>query len=246
MVARFLLVVLLAVFAGRVQAQVTAAEAVAAAEAAYNAGDYAAAIEQYERLIENGITSAQIYYNLGSAYYESDDLGRALVNTLRAQRLAPRDNDINLNLVLIRALRVDVQGDDTAPLDVVAAFTAEVMTTAELGWLVFVLWTVWFMLLIVWITRSRLRLPLLVLGGVLVFALLVFAGRLIVEAQRPAAVVTAFTVTTYTGPGEDYPPLFTLHSAAELRVLERRGEWARFSLPNGRQGWVALESIEQV
>jgi SH3-like domain-containing protein len=49
-----------------------------------------------------------------------------------------------------------------------------------------------------------------------------------------------------SGPGEDYLELYRLYAAAELRVLETHDDWARFVLPDGRQGWVERDNIELI
>lgn len=245
--ASILIVMLLPSF---VFAQQTAAEAVAAAESAYDAGDYATAIELYEKLLRAGVTGAEIDHNLGSAYFQAADLGRALLHFRRAQVLVPRDGDVNRGLALVRALRVDIQGDETALIDNLAAFTAGSLTPAELGWLTFIGWAMWCVLLLMWLTRQpwrrRLRLALAAWGIVVMIGVLLFLGRLYVEGQRPAAVVTAFLTPVMSGPGEDYIEIFDLYSAAEMRVMETNGEWARILLPDGRQGWLERSAIELV
>lgn len=217
------------------------------ADAAYLAGDYATAIDLYESLVSEGFTNADIYHNLASAYFESDDLGRALLNFQRAQRFAPRDFDINKGIALARALRVDVLGDETALIDNIAGVTSGLLTTTELSILTFLLWVGWFSLLMAWIfRRDRFRLWLIGLGIVVIVMLTLLLGRLYAEQNRPAAVVTAFTAQAMSGPGEEYVSLYLLYSGAEARILEIQGEWTRFILPDGRQGWMRLEALEKV
>lgn len=230
------------------RAQLTAAEAVAQAETAYLAGDYAGAISLYEKLLEFDLRGAEIYANLGSAYFQEGDLGRALVHFRRAQALIPRDADVSRGLALVRALRVDIQGDETALIDNLAGFTAGVLTANELGWLAFGVWAIWCVVALIWILRpvwrKTLRAVLIGWGVVVIFGVILLIGRLYVEAQRPAAVVTAFLAPVMSGPGDDYLEIFDLYSAAEMRVMEIQGEWVRFLLPDGRQGWIKLSAVE--
>ena len=51
----------------------------ALADSAYSAGEYATAIDLYERLLTDG-ESAVLYYNLGNAYYKMDDMSHAILN----------------------------------------------------------------------------------------------------------------------------------------------------------------------
>ena len=85
--------------AGDASAQESSATGLMAkANERYERGGYAEATQQYEALIDRGYSDAALYFNLGNAYLESGDLGRAILNYLRARRLSPRDTDIRDNL----------------------------------------------------------------------------------------------------------------------------------------------------
>jgi len=49
-----------------------------------------------------------------------------------------------------------------------------------------------------------------------------------------------------SGPGEQYFNLFDLHAAAEVRVVEQRGNWLWVELPDVRQGWIPITAVEKV
>jgi tetratricopeptide (TPR) repeat protein len=70
------------------------------ANAAFAAGKYRAAIEQDEAVLAHHGFSAPVLFNLGNAFYQSGDLGAAILNYQRAQVLAPGDRAIAANLRL--------------------------------------------------------------------------------------------------------------------------------------------------
>ena len=78
-----------------------------AADSAYVKGEYKAAIEIYESLVANNGESADVYYNLGNAYYKSENIAKAVLNYKRALLLNPDDEDIRFNLELARSKTVD-------------------------------------------------------------------------------------------------------------------------------------------
>lgn len=73
----------------------------AAGAEAFRRGDWPEAIREYQTVIEQGAVDPNLYYNLGTAYAQSGDPGRAIWMLLRAKRLAPRDPDIHQNLDII-------------------------------------------------------------------------------------------------------------------------------------------------
>ncbi len=77
------------------------------AEVAYTKEDYGKAIELYEGLLKTHGESAEIYYNLGNAYYKENKIAPTILNYERALLLDPGDGDIRFNLQLARQKSVD-------------------------------------------------------------------------------------------------------------------------------------------
>ena len=66
----------------------------------YKEGRYAEAAKGYKDILNQGIESGNLYYNLGNSYFKLGNLGSAILNYVRAKRLIPRDSDLRLNLNL--------------------------------------------------------------------------------------------------------------------------------------------------
>ena len=79
----------------------------AAANGRYERGEFAEAAQQYENLIAMGYEDTALYYNLGNAYLEGGDPGRAILNYLRAEELSPRNPNVRANLDLARSMTLD-------------------------------------------------------------------------------------------------------------------------------------------
>ncbi|RMG87862.1 MAG: hypothetical protein D6712_04905 [Chloroflexi bacterium] len=227
-------------------------QTIAAAERAYILGDYEQAIALYEQVIAQGATDGVLYYNLGSAYYMAEDYGRALVNYLRAQMVMPRDGDLQQAIARIRSERLDLQGDDSELLEGLAAITLSSTTQDELEGGTFALWTLWFMLLTVFIIyrqqawRNVLLTGLGIVGVIAAIGLVLTTSRWYVETYTPQAVVTAKESSVMSGPDVDYLEHFVLHSGAEVRIHDVEDGWALVRLPDGRRGWIQVADIAAV
>jgi len=77
------------------------------ANSAYNEGNYEIAIDNYEQILENGETSAALYYNLGNSYYKLNNLAPSIYYYEKALQLDPNDNDIRNNLAIAQNLVID-------------------------------------------------------------------------------------------------------------------------------------------
>lgn len=220
------------------------------ANAFYDSGEYDTARELYESLIDGGIQDSAIYINLGNTHVQQQALAEALLNYRRAQTIAPRDPQLNASLARIRSIRTDVQGDETALVDSMAALTIAAMTSRELHWATLGLWSLFYALLLAAIARpgwrDQLRGPLIVLGMLLLFGLALWVSRIYADQYRPVAVVMANNVQVMSGPDDTYLKIYELHTAAEVRILERHDGWIRFILPDQQQGWIRVDVIEKV
>ena len=77
------------------------------ANTAYINGDYRTATETYERILDEGLSSVKLYYNLANACFKEDRLGKAILYYHRALREAPGSNDIRYNLSVAEARTKD-------------------------------------------------------------------------------------------------------------------------------------------
>jgi len=74
------------------------ADGVSEASRFYDAGDYDAALKEYESVVKSGASDAELYYNMGNAAFKAGNLGVAVLSYERARRLDPSDIQINNNL----------------------------------------------------------------------------------------------------------------------------------------------------
>ncbi len=238
---------ILLVVTGVLSAQSDNIERQSQASTAYLAGDYETSQILYETIIQDGFRDFRIYFNLGNAYYESGDLGRALLNYRRAQEISPRDIDLGNNLARVRTERNDLQGDETGFTESLAALTIGVLNLAELSVLTLFIWIIWFVLLGAAIFKTvwlyNLRIPLIFVGIALLIGLCLLAGRLDTSRRHPPAVVTNEVITVHSGPGETYLELYQLHAAAEIYVWQMKDGWIQFALADGRLGWLPSSAV---
>lgn len=235
---------------GIVSAQSDSLDLVSQARAAYMIGDYKTSQALYEAIVQDGIRDFRVYFNLGNAYYQSGDLGRALLNYRRAQEIWPRDNDVGNNLAQVRMERLDLISDDTGFSESLAALTTGIFNLSELSVIVFFAWLVWFAGLAVCILRTewwdRMRIPFLVSGVALMLGLVLFGGRLDTSLRHPIGIIIDEVIQVRSGPGESYLELYQLHAAAEVYVWAIKNDWVQFALADGRLGWIPSKTLTMI
>ena len=224
------------------------------ANARYERGEYAEAAQQYEALLSRGYQDPAIYFNLGNAYLESDDLGRAVLNYLRAEELSPRDPSIVSNLALVRSRTIDrVQAEGDSLAASVSDFGRRWATTEEYGLAGLLLWTVFALAICVLILASAARLKALLLGFaaaafvLMLGSLTLTLSMLYSNPYENSGVVIVGTVDVLDGPGQQFTEVFALHSGAQVRIVDSRHGWLGISLPGGElRGWAPDYAIETI
>lgn len=209
----------------------------------YEKGQYTEAIVSYRAVLDSGNISAPVYFNLGNACFKAGQLGQALLWYRQAERLDPRDPDIQANL---RFVRTQIQGGPPTPMPrwrrVLPRLPLDKWTlvTATLTWAWLGLWSI-LHLKPAW--RLRLKLPLTAGGLALLFA----ATGLIVTWRdqchtRHAVVVQPETILRH-GPLDESPSLQTLPDGQELVVLDQKSEWFQVAGASRGVGWLKTNQI---
>ena len=73
----------------------------------YNEGDYKNAIERYEQILESGVHSSALYYNMANAHYKLNNVAPTIYYYEKASLLAPNDTDIKNNIAFARNMTLD-------------------------------------------------------------------------------------------------------------------------------------------
>ncbi len=226
-------------------------QAVNAANQLYQAGNYGSAISIYEELIFKGVDDAVVFYNLGNAYYQSGELGRAVLNLQRAALLDPRDADIQANLNLVRA--------ESGAMDIPSA-AGPVQSLANLprSWLnlnetAILALGAWFLFAFM-VYNARLSKPgtlRSLFATLALFSLLVviastvsLGSRVYSDHNFPSGVVVAPMVTLSSKPQSEDLTKWHLPGRTEVNLLDTKGDWAHLSLPGKSvEGWIPVESV---
>src|SRR5690554_7167718 len=74
----------------------------------YKNQEYQKAINAWKGILQNEEVSAELYYNLGNAYYRLNQIGPSIYYYEKALQLAPNDADIKNNLAFAENARIEI------------------------------------------------------------------------------------------------------------------------------------------
>ena len=220
---------------------------------AYGKGNYQQAINDYEQLLKKGV-SAEVYYNLGNAYYRSENITKAIINYERALLLSPGDEDIRFNLQLARSKTIDKITPESEMFFVTWYRSLVNMTSVD-GWayiaLVSLLAALCLALVYLFASKVWLR-KIGFFAGILMVVLFIVSNifayhqRRILD-NRTSAIVIAPSVNVKTTPEAAAKDAFLIHEGTKVEITDdSMNDWKCIHLANGKEGWVSTKVLERI
>lgn len=219
----------------------------------YAKGNYQQAIKDYQEILKAGVSS-EIYYNLGNAYYRTDNITQALLAYERALQLSPGDNDIRFNLQYARSKTIDKITPETE-MFFVTWYNSLVNFTSVDRWAKTAIVSIVMALLLIlvflfapqmWARKSGFY-------GSAVFLLLFAFANLFAFQQKheletkQGAIVIAPTVNVKKTPAASGTDVFVIHEGTRVDITDRgMKQWRGIKLADGREGWLKTSQIEEI
>lgn len=223
------------------------------ADAEYKKGNYQQAVKDYEELLHSGV-SADLYYNLGNAYYRMDNITRAIINYERALMLSPGDEDIRFNLQLAQSKTIDKIAPESEMFFVTwyhsIVNSASVDRWAYVAIVSLILALALLMLYFFSATGWQRRVGFY--GAVLGFIFFILANIFAVQqrkqlSERSSAIVTSPSAGVKKTPQADAAATFVIHEGTKVQITDRSiRDWAAIRLSDGREGWLMLSQMEEI
>jgi hypothetical protein len=222
------------------------ADLFARGNAAYEAGDFAAAVTLYDSAAA-GMTSPEVLYNRGNARFKLGEIGRAIAEYNRAYVLKPHDKDIIHNLAFARQFRPDKSLTLENPLTRMFTDALRLLDATSARVLAGLFFFLALAALAVLFVRGQRLFGWFAIGlGVLFFYCFISSASW-GEVTSPAhAVVVQPELTLRSGPGPEYKEIAVVHDGLEVMLREQRPGYVLIQIPGGDGGWVESASVERI
>lgn len=223
------------------------------ADAEYKRGNYQQAIKDYTELLKQGV-NADLYYNLGNAYYRTDNVTQAILAYERALMLSPGDDDIRFNLQFATSKTIDKITPESE-MFFVTWYHSLVNFTSVDNWAVMAIASIVLVLLLVLMFLFGPNVMLRKIGfygGCLFFVLFVFCNFFAYQQKynlqnRTAAIVIAPSVTVKKTPANGSSDVFVIHEGTKVDITDKGlKDWRGIRLADGREGWLQTRQIEEI
>lgn len=214
----------------------------------YEEGKYDEAIREYSKLLEQGLESGNLYYNIGNCYFKKGDHGRALLNYERAKKLIPEDSDLASNYNYARSM---IKGNIT---DKSASWVKRIFNKFDFltmnGLTVFlsVVYALTVFLLLAGLFIHPLKRYYRYLLPVLLIVFLAGGFSLYSRVSKlgKEAVIISENADARFEPIDNATTHFTLHEGMKVYVLESKTKWSKVKRFDGKIGWLRNVTLEKI
>jgi len=225
----------------------------AEADSAYTNEQYQKAAELYEQLLKQGV-SADLYYNLGNAYYRKDNMTQAVLNYERALLLSPGDGDIRFNLQMARSKTIDKIVPESE-MFFVTWYRSLVNLQSVDAWarMAIIVLVGAILLALAYLFANAIWLRKIGFFGGMFFVLVFLVSNLLAWQQKRAlihrtgAVIMPAAVNVKSTPSKNGTDLFILHEGTKVNITDgTMRDWKKIRVADGKEGWIETREIEVI
>ena len=215
----------------------------------YNNSKYNKSIQLYEEIINDGMHSEYLYYNLGNAYYRNGMLGQSIWAYNKAINVNPRIENAEYNLEIVNSkikdriilpqefLLVHIYAD------LKSVFSFDEWKT--LGSLMMLMTTCFFVSLKIFLFNYSLINKIKFISVSITFLVHMIIFDIFLEKnEKQFGIIVFDNVSAYSGPFYgDNTILFTVNEGTKAQLFQKQGEWLEIVILNGGKAWVPKEKI---
>lgn len=207
---------------------------------AYREGKYDKAVENYEKIVNSGLGSGNLYYNLGNSYFKKGELGKAVLSYEKAALFIPNDSDLKSNYqYVLSSLNAGPQSFGNWFEKLANRFFEE----ATIDFLTILLALTYFLITISLIFNLffpvfRRNSRIIILALVVLFAFSSVSLSSKINYLNNGAVVISKEADVKFEPIESATTYFKLSEGNKVEIIEKTQDWYKIKRPDGKIGWI--------
>ena len=212
----------------------------------YNKNQFDVSVIAYENILSQGFYSADLYYNLGNAYYRLEDFANARWSYEMGINIDPRNKDMIHNLMLTKKkIPNTIETPDSQILNLINNF----LTSFTYG--DFVLFSsIMLLLYSICFIIYRLMPSKPIFVSYYIFIVLFFIGtsfsviKFLWERNNNFGIILNDETKLYSAPFlNENIKISIFFSGNKVKIEQTTDKWIEISSIDGRKGWIRLEDI---
>ncbi|ANW97264.1 hypothetical protein AXE80_13610 [Wenyingzhuangia fucanilytica] len=219
----------------------------------YQSEEYTGAIEAYQKIINQGFESSDLYFNMANAYYKSNNMAEAIYHYEKALSLDPTNQDVKVNLAY--ANRGIIDNIKSVPKSTFDKFNDAVLAIFPYNtWAIIAvacsllsgfIWMFFFFSTVPGVKKLYFTFGIIV-SSLCLISLGVTAHQYERAQNIHFAIVFSNKVEVKNAPRESASETFVLHEGTKVQIMDTVGQWKKVKIADGQVGWLPNETIKKL
>ena len=219
----------------------------------YTKGDYQKAVDTYNKVLNNGVESAELYYNIGNSYYKLKQVPNAILNYERAKKLAPNNQDIDFNLNIAQKFVVD-KIEVIPEIFFVKWMKNIINLNSSNAWAIYsmISFVICIIFLLIFFFFNSVFIKKFSFYSSIILFVFSFISFSFSNTQKEKllnhneAIIFSPSVTVKSSPDQSGNELFLIHEGLKVTVTDSLGNWLEIQLSDGNKGWLEASDIVKI
>ena len=218
----------------------------------YNDSKYEKSIEVYFEILDSGVHSSELYYNLGNSFYKLNDIPNSILFYEKSLKLNPTDKDIINNLKMVNNAIIDDIAKIPEPFfDNQLNKISNNLSYSNWG---FISLIISFLFLLLFIFYFFSKEPIVKRTSFTLLLVLLFLIGITTKISLHAyeknhlekyAIIFSSKIEIKSEPNERSENLLILHMGTKVKIIDSfNDEWVKIKLVNGQEGWINNNEIK--
>ena len=223
------------------------------ANQAYNEGAFQESAELYQSVIDSGFVSADLYYNLGNAFFKSKDIPSAILNYEKALKINPQDDQTLFNLNIANSQITD-KIEAVPEMFYIKWWKSFTGLFNPDSWAILsiTLFILAISLVAVFIITRNITMRRIAFWSGLVIIIVMFVSFYISyqkydqQNKNNFAIIFTPTITVKSSPAKNSVDLFVIHEGTKVEIMDQVEGWYEIRIANGSIGWLPDNTLKKI
>ena len=215
----------------------------------YATGNFKTAIQHYQSILNKGLISPDIYYNLGNCYFRNGQLGRSILYYEKGLKLDPSHENASFNLALAKTKRLD-------KFDEVPQFSFDIVLIglnkyishnhiSILGSILIIFAASGFIYAKKIKIKKFINLARITASAGLLITFIAWKQQSAINNYKSGIVVAKLS-NIFSEPNPNSTLLFEIHEGVKLEIISESNGWINIKTPDNQVGWIDENTIENI
>ena len=219
------------------------------AKYAYDKANYPDAIKAYQKILDKGLESGELRYNLGNCFYRTNQIGLSILNYEKALKMMPGSEDVIFNLNIVNGLKKD-------KFENIPTINFSNLISSLNKIVPFWFWSLLSTLLILisgglFILSKKSKnlgflkvsYPILIIG-ITIGILSIQQKKAVLETRN--GIVIHNQINILSEPNTNSTILLEVNEGSKLKIHRTDSNWLNVSTPSNDKGWIEAQNILEI